>query len=489
MIIEEIYRQLGGASNPYREFTFNITSDNTIKLLATPNLWGQDPTDNSYWFNRPAAPYYLKELTDTIKEAQTVVDISFLWGLPEGYFFEAVKEGLVALAGSGRPVVVRILAGGPPTLENYPLKMEAWLSNLLHLPGLPVYVGVTQSNLLSWNHSKIVAIDGRMAMVGGHNMYNEAYMRFAPVHDVTIKVTGSAAYDAHCYLNRLWLFCSSYSRSKNPLRNFTRLWQNGEIRNEGLPRVEVRPPQGPGSTRILSLGRMGLGLWQLPDPKANPSDSARVWAVKLAQRTFRLSQQDLVHVVAGFRPYFFAELAWALIRGVHVFAVISGDGATSADGDQYSMLGIRKTAAFLKMAVKMHPKGPKDEPELCRLLSERMHLAPLRFTDKPPGKWSGVYKGIKREVTPANHAKVYIVDDSAFYVGSDNAYNHDLQEYGYLVEGESETRAFLTDYWDKLWFYSGREEFRDWGGTLAASFEPENDMADSWPREEGQSNG
>ncbi|HBC92166.1 MAG TPA: hypothetical protein DCZ10_04470 [Pelotomaculum sp.] len=486
MIIEEIYRQLGGTSNPYRDFTFNITSDNTVKLLSTPNLWGHDPTDNSYWAGCPAAPYYLEELTNTIKEAQTIVDISFLWGLPDGYFLKAVKEGLEALAVSGRPVVVRILAGGPPSLENYPLKMEKWLRDLLHLPRLPVYVGVTQSNAHSWNHSKIVAVDGRMAIVGGHNMFNEAYMTFAPVHDVTVKIMGSAAYDAHCFLNRLWLFCSSYSRSTNPLHNYTRLWHNGEIRNEGLPRVEVRPQKGTGSTRTLSLGRMGLGLWQLPDQRANPSDSARWLAVKMAKKTFRLSQQDLGHTVLGFRPYFLSELAGALIRGVHVFAVISGDGATSADGDKYSMLGIRKTASSLKMAVKMHEKGPKDEPALCKLLAERMHLAPLCFTDRRPGKWSGVYKGIKREITPGNHAKVYIVDDNAFYVGSDNAYMHDLQEYGYLIEGDSETRAFLTDYWDKLWLYSGREEFKDWGNVAAAPFEPETDPAEPWSGEEGQ---
>jgi phosphatidylserine/phosphatidylglycerophosphate/cardiolipin synthase-like enzyme len=54
----------------------------------------------------------------------------------------------------------------------------------------------------------------------------------------------------------------------------------------------------------------------------------------------------------------------------------------------------------------------------------------------------------------ANHAKVYIIDDTHFYVGSDNVYlsaspkGH--QEYGYLIEGQAETQKFIDDYWKPL---------------------------------------
>jgi phosphatidylserine/phosphatidylglycerophosphate/cardiolipin synthase-like enzyme len=55
----------------------------------------------------------------------------------------------------------------------------------------------------------------------------------------------------------------------------------------------------------------------------------------------------------------------------------------------------------------------------------------------------------------ANHAKVYIIDDTHFYVGSDNMYMsaspQGLQEYGYLIEGQLETQQFIEDYWKPLW--------------------------------------
>jgi hypothetical protein len=59
----------------------------------------------------------------------------------------------------------------------------------------------------------------------------------------------------------------------------------------------------------------------------------------------------------------------------------------------------------------------------------------------------------------ANHAKVYIIDDTHFYVGSDNLYlrvRHTvLQEYGHIVEGAPKTLDFIVSYWDKLWKNSG----------------------------------
>jgi phosphatidylserine/phosphatidylglycerophosphate/cardiolipin synthase-like enzyme len=462
MLIDDIYRQLGPDSNPYREHTFNITSDNSIKLLATPNLWGHDPTDNSYWNNRPAAPYYIEELTNTIKEAQTIIDISMLYYLPDGYFLEALKAGFEFLDKSGRKVVVRMLLGWYEPLKSPESEIRNWLNHFSHLHNTPIYVGVNQTNVTCWNHAKIVAVDGRMAIVGGHNMVNDSYMTFAPVHDVTIKVTGSAAHDAHCFLNRLWVSCCQRRKDFPKPTNYAWRLINGHVDSQGLPRIEISAPKGPGTARILSLGRMGMPLFKFYDPKANPSDDARWWAVKSARSSLKLSQQDLGHNVAGFRPYFVAELATALIRGVDVYCVISGDNAQTADGQAYFMLGLLKTAVAVKLAVQLHPRGPKNEPDLLKLLSQKMHLAPLRFTDLPPRKWSGKYKGNECKYLPANHAKVYIVDDKAFYVGSDNAYMHDCQEYGYLVEGEIETKAFLSDYWDKLWLYSKSDEFQEW---------------------------
>ena len=57
-----------------------------------------------------------------------------------------------------------------------------------------------------------------------------------------------------------------------------------------------------------------------------------------------------------------------------------------------------------------------------------------------------------------NHSKVYIIDERCFYVGSDNFYvsmtDVGLQEFGYLIENHAETKAFIENYWNKVWEHS-----------------------------------
>src|SRR4029077_13969421 len=78
---------------------------------------------------------------------------------------------------------------------------------------LAVQVGTIRSCLgeapcrsFSWNHAKIVAADGRVAFVGGHNMWSRDYLLNAPVHDLSMSLRGSAVRSAHRFLDTLWGF-------------------------------------------------------------------------------------------------------------------------------------------------------------------------------------------------------------------------------------------------------------------------------------------
>lgn len=59
-----------------------------------------------------------------------------------------------------------------------------------------------------------------------------------------------------------------------------------------------------------------------------------------------------------------------------------------------------------------------------------------------------------------NHAKVTIIDDELYIVGSDNMYPGYLSEFNYLVEGEEAVSTFIKEYWDKLWHYSEPHAFK-----------------------------
>src|SRR5262249_39319169 len=58
-----------------------------------------------------------------------------------------------------------------------------------------------ESTKMTWNHSKIIAVDGAEALVGGHNLNMDLFTSYPPVHDVSVVVHGDAAYGSQLYLN------------------------------------------------------------------------------------------------------------------------------------------------------------------------------------------------------------------------------------------------------------------------------------------------
>ena len=50
----------------------------------------------------------------------------------------------------------------------------------------------------------------------------------------------------------------------------------------------------------------------------------------------------------------------------------------------------------------------------------------------------------------ANHGKVLIVDDFAYYVGSQNMYAANLAEYGVIVDSAAETKRFASGYYAQV---------------------------------------
>ncbi|MEF3007230.1 hypothetical protein V3474_29250, partial [Pseudomonas aeruginosa] len=57
----------------------------------------------------------------------------------------------------------------------------------------------------TWNHTKIVTVDGVEALVGGHNLNMDLFRSYPPVHDVSVVVHGDAAYGAQRFLDNMWL--------------------------------------------------------------------------------------------------------------------------------------------------------------------------------------------------------------------------------------------------------------------------------------------
>jgi phosphatidylserine/phosphatidylglycerophosphate/cardiolipin synthase-like enzyme len=515
-IIDAIQSKLGGSNGEYHGITYNFTSDNTFEqILQTPKLWGHDPSNNNYWIHdecsncekdldfdlpycdngqtcnssggicgsldmlltsRPvcqvAGDYFVNEIYKTIIQADSVVDITTLGDFPSGHFLAMLRNAINHLAATKQFVVIRILAGNV-TFDR--LDTKEFISEITkYVPtssNIQIFVSTMQTSIDSWNHAKIIAVDGKTAIVGGHNMWAQDYLGFAPVHDVSIKISGSAALDAHHFANKLWEHACYWNKNKSVYGSVHAIyayhWSNGVTpydSSDGLPRIEVNPaPPKTGTSQILALGSLGLGIDSISKGSANSnaSNTALVEAVRQAQSTLKISQQDLLtymppHSLINLEDDrdFMTELAKAILRKVDVYIVLSDPDAKSGAGTSYNNgVAIGETAARIKYYVMLQPNSPRGK-DLENLLCSKLHIAPIHFFNQVGnlGKWQF---GDKSDAI-ANHAKIYIVDDKAFYVGSHNIYPANLQEYGYLIEGVAETQKILQEYWNPLWNYSSQ---------------------------------
>ena len=445
------------------------TSLDRFELLQTPGLWGHDPADNAYWQpadgpspQMPAASRRLLEaIEDVIASARTQIDISSLQSCASGAFAATLRRGIArAAAEATEPLRVRVLYGyhGYPR-QGFPDETEADFDDFfrgltadlaadakVRVEGCFMKTSLDAKNP-SWNHSKIIAADGRRAIVGGHNLWHDDYLSFAPVHDVSALIEGQAAGDAHRFLDHLWQWAAERSASHGKTAFcHTVCWAAGRISHEpASPPAPLPQRELPGAIPALALGRLGIGV---SDDAKLANVAAVVPAVLFAQArsSIRLSQMDFGLMINGvnyWREDIIEALATALTasdRSVDVSLVLSEVGAVVAVGGTYSFgTTYADVVAKLRSAIGDRP------------VTGRMRLAPLRCSERGE-RWQ--YDG--REVLFANHAKVWIVDDRLVHVGSDNIYPHTLQEFGYLIDSEETARDVLARYWEPLWRYSSR---------------------------------
>jgi phosphatidylserine/phosphatidylglycerophosphate/cardiolipin synthase-like enzyme len=270
-----------------------------------------------------------------------------------------------------------------------------------------------------------------------------------------MRVRGSAAGDAHRFANELWEYtCANVT----PLTFFTwsvsiHRWSGGEVTTGCPARYDLDVPEGPSSSSVITVGRLGAGI----ERDGNQADAAQLAMIDAARSTVRMSLQDVGPVKV---PYLGIPLdAWpdalleslgsALARGVDVYAVLSNVGAvagglapsTATYANGWSPSDVARKLRDHMAARPGFPRGSDLDALVCR----KLHVAPFRFSNDET--WP--------DGTPfASHAKTLLVDEQAFYVGSQNLYPAGLQELGYIVDDSEAARAYLATYWSKVWEYS-----------------------------------
>jgi phosphatidylserine/phosphatidylglycerophosphate/cardiolipin synthase-like enzyme len=433
---------------------------------------------------------------DVMTSAEKIVDVTLL-SEPTGRFLAAMRNAITFLSrkpAAKRPIVRVIYSNSPDVRAKATGLLGQLVRDLDTRTPMNIFACVLSSAINSWNHSKIIAADGVRSIVGGHNLWSPQYLDANPVFDVSMQVEGDAALHAHDYADALWRFLLDTLDRKWPWPTSTKHSFNsaaGYVLNRatnsyapdenGRPAADVytkirsqlgRPATG--SVPVLSVGRRGamnLSAFLPTDQsylysyEQEPSDLAINKLVALAQSKIRMCQHAmsfrLLNNYVDPEAYTFWYWSWnyelfreigeALQRGVDVTLTVSNPGATAGNlwfyefalytGDypykinQY-MLGVLKNYLGVE---EVRAKG---------LIRDRFHVASFRYSSEdsyPLGN-----------TAIPNHAKTLIVDDRIFYIGSQNLYKCDLNEFGYIVEDPAIARSYLDQYWLPLWEQASR---------------------------------
>ncbi|MFF3765304.1 phospholipase D-like domain-containing protein [Streptomyces sp. NPDC001922] len=451
-------------------------------LLQTPGCWGDAACKD-----RAGTRKLLDRMTRNIAEAKHTVDISSLAPFPNGGFQDAIVAGLKKSVAAGHSPRVRVLVGAAPVyhLNVLPSRYRDELIDKLGPAAEKVTLNVasmtTSKASLSWNHSKLLVVDGRTAVTGGINGWKDDYLDTThPVSDVDMALSGPAARSAGAYLDTLWGWtCDNASRP-------SKVWLATSRGASCMPSLEkeqgaeeqgASPAQAPGDVPVLAVGGLGVGIKE-SDPSSgyhpdlptapdttcslglhdntnadrdydtvNPEGNALRALIASARSHVEISQQDLNATCPPLPRYdlrVYDALAAKLADGVKVRIVVSDPANRGAVGSGgYSQIkSLDEISDILRKRLAVRTG---DDGEASRTMCRNLQLA--SFRSSPASTWGD-------GKPQALHHKLVSVDDSAFYIGSKNLYPAWLQDFGYIVESPAAAKQLKSELLAPEWKYS-----------------------------------
>jgi hypothetical protein len=476
---------------------WGISQGNTLPagwLLQTPNCWGKANCGKGPL--PPSAKAITDRITQMISGAQKSVDFSGLWPPPDGPFRDAIVAGLKKAVAAGYTPTLRVILGTPPT-QYSDRDFDKWFNGLIADVGtkLPVQAAAMSTYrqafvATSWNHSKVIDVDGRSAIVGGMNYWAGDYLQVTdPVDDVSMTVDGPAAADATRFEDVLWGWICDHKGSS------TYVAMRTSNVSGCVSQAATLTPSATGDVPILTVGRLGNGIevpgeagrQSPPIPKSlvngsacigsstesdtntnreyeyrNPGETALRALIASADKSVFLSQQDLLGCVKNVEALFdervFAALGEQVANGVPITIVVSDEGAKSQSGSYSNGYKLKDIAQTLTKVVAAQNPGKDARQMVCKDVG----LAGVR-TVKGADKWANGNPF-------ANHAKLVAVDDSAFYIGSENLYPARLQELGMIVEDAGAAATLKSSFLDPMWSQSRAGALIDPGKGICGQF-------------------
>ncbi|MEV8374711.1 phospholipase D-like domain-containing protein [Kribbella sp. NPDC056861] len=481
-------------------------NDAAAWILQVPGLWGWSPqTGVPKGESKPGIKTLLLKMQHSIAGARRTVDISGfgvpdLVGspagpFPDGNFLDAMCAGLrlaaIRAAKEGTRLTVRFLAG----VVAIDIWADPWafhelvkerLGKEAEVVDLRV-ASMTTRSMSSYNHTKLVVVDGEFVLHGGVNwmtnyyiedgpMFSRGYGGIAPVTDLDIALRGPVAASAGRFLDELWKWVHA-NGSRTITARYSPAWL--ALAEPDSPSLwslyQGLKPAPTGNLDVISVGSLGYGIqvrdeastYVLPPAQelgqaatgsnnetntdrdfatVNPDANALRALLSQAKTKIVLSQQD-INGFAGlplshalFDVRLLDVLAAKLVDGVKVRIVISNPGRP--DYSNIDSLAVAYKSLHDRVRLRL---GTAYDADAHRVLRRNLQLAPFRASNEQT--WPGGYKY-------RLHTKLVVVDDTAFYVGSRNVYPDTTQDHGFFLENKAAAAQLNAEFLDKQWLYS-----------------------------------
>jgi hypothetical protein len=193
------YEVLRKNHNHHHHTCWNITSGKVIgELDQTPKdgwVYEDDPPEgHDDWFP--------EKMAEILARTEIFADVMSL-GPPDGIFMTKFNEALKKIVAKklDKTVRIRMMFGN---IIGMPVNCTKVIKKLTEgIPddsNLQLWVGAWRKGV-SWNHAKIIAVDGLYLHTGGHNLWDYHYLKNNPVHDLSLEMQGRIAHDGHLYAN------------------------------------------------------------------------------------------------------------------------------------------------------------------------------------------------------------------------------------------------------------------------------------------------
>mmetsp|Transcript_57846 Transcript_57846/g.122696 ORF Transcript_57846/g.122696 Transcript_57846/m.122696 type:complete len:675 (+) Transcript_57846:129-2153(+) len=454
---------------------WNVTSGRIVgELHQTPRGgWNCGPSPEE-----GHSDFFPEKMGEILGRTRIWADVLSL-GPPDGKFMEAFKGALATIVENAEeresPVIIRMMFGnivGQPT--NCDSVRDMLTADLPEDANIRLWVGAWRRGS-SWNHAKIIAVDGKYLHTGGHNMWDPHYLQCDPIHDLSLELEGECALDGHRYANHQWHFIKTEQETFwgtvgsvmpdcLPQVAHTRVivseWPKGAAKYAPVFRakfVEELTEVVEETVPIVTLGRYGSLTH-----KARPSDDAFVAMFDSAQTIIRCALQDLGPVCMPSPPWpnhktplpgtgwpknYFSAFARAIwLRGVDVEIALSNPASTPGQQNpKFASYGngwdCNDVSSEIIKVIREDYPGAEDA-DLRQKVAENLRVCFIR--EKCGNQWEG-------GMNMGMHAKHFIIDNVATYIGSQNLYVCDLAEWGVVIDNEEQTKALMEDYWNPMW--------------------------------------